>query len=95
MAAEGLGVAGAMGLRGEGIERREDAVAEDQETDGDHVPQATGGERLGREVAEHHRVHHAHQHDAELGRRHRRRQAGRGGKLGAEGGAVHEAPRLL
>jgi hypothetical protein len=90
MVADRRRVARAVGLRDQGVEGLQDAVAEHHGADRDRVADRAGGQRLGREAAEHHGVDHAHQHDAELVGRHGRRQAGGGSELGAEGGAVHE-----
>jgi hypothetical protein len=78
---DGPAVPGAVRLRDQGVERRQDSDSRHQEDDRGNVPQRAGRQGLRREMAEHDRVDDAHEHRPELYEGHGGGQPRSGGEL--------------
>ena len=77
-------VARAHRLGDHGVERHEGTHPEDRRAKKVEVAERDGGDRLGRDVAHHDGVDHAHQHLTQLHGHDRQRQSHHGAELGAE-----------
>ena len=80
-----VGVAGAVGLRDQGIEPEQQSHPEDGEGDVERVADAGRADRRRSERRDHHRVDQAHAHPAEFSQHDRHCQTQQGRELGVAG----------